>query len=152
MDNEEPQLPAPVRNELTTLGAESALSRLENEYLMLAIFVRIQHLLFDEAKTLIYAMLAAGEISPDLLFAKAVVENSLGDHESALSTVRQLEILDPATMAASSKGIRRARMRAYIKARSTFATTGSLDEEGRAALEFYLRHGSKKNGRRRKKK
>ena len=47
-------------------------------------------------------------------------------------------------MAASSKGIRRARMRAYIKARSMFASQGNLDEEGRAALDFYLRHGSKR--------
>ncbi len=122
----------------------SALPPLERDYLMIALFVRIQHLRFAEADILIRALLTAGEVTPDLLFAKAVVENAMGAHEAALSTVRQLEQLSPAMAEAKTKATRRARMRAYIKARASFALTGELDDEARAALDFYLRHGSRK--------
>ena len=54
----------------------------------------------------------------------------------------QLEQLSPAMAEAKTKATRRARMRAYIKARASFALTGELDDEARAALDFYLRHGS----------
>lgn len=131
------------------LGPElfSALPKLERDYLMIALFVRIQHLRFAEANVLIRALITAGEITPDLLFAKAVVENAMGAHEAALATVRQLEQLSPAMAEAKTKATRRARMRAYIKARASFALTGELDDEARAALDFYLRHGrSRKRG------
>ena len=139
-------VPAP-ETALTAPSADSALTSLERDYLMVAIFVRIQHLQFDEARTLITALIAAGEKTPDLLFARAVVENALADHEAALNTVRELERLAPAVITAKSKVTRRTRMRAYIKARATFALAGELDEEGRAALDFYLRHGQKKTKR-----
>jgi hypothetical protein len=122
-------------------GYASALPPLERDYLMVALFVRIQHLRYAEAEVLIRALITAGEVTPDLLFAKAVVENATGAYESALATVRQLEQISPAMAEAKSKATRRARMRAYIKARASFALTGELDEEARAALDFYLRHG-----------
>ncbi len=127
---------------------DSALPRLERDYLMVALFVRIQHLRYDEARIIIRALVAAGEISADLLFARAVVENALGDYEAALNTVRELERMAPAIITAKTKTTRRTRMRAYIKARASFALTGALDEEGRAALDFYLRHGRKRKKRR----
>lgn len=129
---------------LQVIGPElaSALPKLESDYLMIALFVRIQHLRFAEADVLIRALMTAGEITPDLLFAKAVVENAMGAYEAALSTVRQLEHLSPAMAEAKTKATRRARMRAYIKARASFALTGVLDDEARAAIDFYLRHGS----------
>ena len=122
-------------------AASSALPPLERDYLMIALFVRIQHLRFAEAEVLIRALMTAGEVTPDLLFAKAVVENAMGSYEQALATVRQLEQLSPAMAEAKAKAMRRARMRAYIKARASFALTGELDDEARAALDFYLRHG-----------
>lgn len=122
-------------------AGDSALPPLERDYLMIALFVRIQHLRFAEAELLIRALVTAGEVTPDLLFAKAVVENALGAHESALATVRHLEQISPAMAEAKTKVMRRARMRAYIKARASFALTGELDDEARAALDFYLRHG-----------
>ena len=126
----------------------SALPKLERDYLMIALFVRIQHLRYAEADLLIRALITAGEFTPELLFAKAVVENATGAHEAALATVRQLEHLSPAMAEAKTKATRRTRMRAYIKARASFALTGELDDEARAALDFYLRHGRsrKRNG------
>lgn len=123
------------------VGVASALPPLERDYLMVALFVRIQHLRYAEAGVLIRALITAGEVTPDLLFAKAVVENATGAYEDALATVRHLEQISPAMVEAKSKAMRRARMRAYIKARASFALTGELDEEARAALDFYLRHG-----------
>jgi hypothetical protein len=131
-------LPVP---EPVVLPRASALPKLERDYLMIALFVRIQHLRYAEAATLIRALLTAGEITPELLFAKAVVENAMGLHEAALATVRQLEHLSPAMAEAKTKATRRARMRAYIKAKASFALTGVLDDEARAAIDFYLRHG-----------
>lgn len=122
-------------------GYDSALPPLERDYLLVALFVRIQHLRYAEAEVLIRALITAGEVTPELLFAKAVVENATGAYEDALATVRQLEQISPAMAEAKTKATRRARMRAYIKARASFALTGELDEEARAALDFYLRHG-----------
>lgn len=116
------------------------------DFLMIAIFVRIQHQRHAEAKTLIDGVRSAGFATPELVFAAAVVENALGNHEAALAAVRDCEVLEPASVAGSAKASRRVRMRSYIKARSKFALTGQLDEDGRAALEFYLRQGRKKRG------
>lgn len=142
-------LPVPAVD-LTPLLQEpgGTLSQLERDYLMVALFVRVQHLRYEEALILIRALTAAGEVTPDVLFARAVVENATGDHQAALTTVRELERMAPAVIGAKSKITRRARMRAYIKARANFALTGELDEEGRAALDFYLRHGRKTEKRR----
>lgn len=134
---------APVTYDVTLTASESVISKHEHDYIMLAIFTRIQHRHFDKANALIDALITAGEVSKDLLFARAVVENNTGQHARALKTVRELERIDPASMAASSLQIRRARMRAYIKARACFETSEVLDEEYHAALDFYLRHGKK---------
>jgi hypothetical protein len=141
MDGPDDTLIPSLELQVEGLPPVSALPPLERDYLMIALFVRIQHLRFAEADTLIRALITAGEFTPDLLFAKAVVENALGAHEAALATVRQLEHLSPAMAEAKTKSMRRARMRAYIKARASFALTGELDDEARAALDFYLRHG-----------
>ena len=130
------------------IAAQSALGALEQDYLMMALFVRIQHQQCDAAHTLIKALITAGEVSPDLLFAKAVVENALGAHDDALLTVSQLENIAPATMSATPKQVRRARMRSYIKARASFALSGDLDAEAKTALDFYLRHGRQKKRKR----
>ena len=141
MDGPDDIDPVPLALPASLQGHASALPPLERDYLMIALFVRIQHLRHAEAEVLIRALVTAGEVTPDLLFAKAVVENALGKYESALATVRHLEQISPAMAEAKSKATRRARMRAYIKARASFALTGELDEEARAAIDFYLRHG-----------
>lgn len=119
-------------------------SKREMDYLMIAVFARMQHGREAEARTLIDGVLAAGVETPELLFAKAVVENNTGNFEAALGAVRRLEVLEPAASGIRGKALSRTRMRSYIYARAIFGLTGELDEAGRAALDFYLRQSRKK--------
>ena len=122
-------------------GPDAALSRLEMDYLLLAVMVRIQHLRFDEARRLIDAMLLIGERTTEVLMAKAVVENALENPAEVLATLRQLDLLDPPQFHKGRKIDLRVRMRSFLQAKATFALNGTLDAEGRAALDFYIRQG-----------
>lgn len=115
----------------------------EADFLIIAIFVRLQHDRVAEAKCLIDGVLAAGLRTPELAFASAVAENRLGNHAAALRAVGLSEQVEPAKMHGNPKSSRRIRMRSYIKARSLFALNGELCEEGRAALDFYMRQSGK---------
>ena len=119
----------------------SGLSRVEMDYLLLAVMVRIQHLRHDEARVLIDAMIQMGERTTEVLMAKAVVENALGNPEGVLATLRQLDLLDPPQFHKGRKIDPRVRMRSFLQAKATYALHGALDNEGRAALDFYLRQG-----------
>lgn len=122
------------------------LSPLESDYLMVALFVRIQHLRFDEARKLVEAFALLGVPTIEMLFARAVIELSQGDYSAVLHTVAEMEALEPAVISKDANAIKRARMRSYLKARALFAQTGELHEEGRAALDFFLRHGRPQSG------
>lgn len=114
----------------------------EADFLMIAIFVRLQHQRADEAKVLIDGAMAAGLRTPEIVFASAVAENTLGNHAAALDAVALCEEVEPAKVNLGAKTRRRIRMRSYIKARSLFALHGDLNEEGRAALDFYMRQSA----------
>lgn len=138
MEDGPPQLPQPVPRR----RADAAeLPRAELDYLLLAILVRIQHLRFDEAQVLVDALLAMGQRNPDVLMAKAVVENALGHHAEVLATLTQLDRIDPPQYHKGRKADPRVRVRSFLQARAGFALNGALDDEGRAALDFYLRQG-----------
>ncbi|NIZ12001.1 hypothetical protein [Phaeobacter sp. HF9A] len=121
------------------LPAASDLGAQEADFLLIAIFVRLQHQRPEEAKVLIDGALAAGLRSPEIAFASAVVENTLGNHTAALEAVALCEEVEPAKVNLGAKTRRRLRMRSYIKARSLYALHGELGEDGRAALDFYMR-------------
>ena len=129
-----PKLPVP-------LGAQVAISRQQMDYLMLAVLVRMQHLRHAEAQTLLDALIAIGQRTPEVLMAKAVVENELGNHAEVLSTLTQLDRIDPPQFRKGRKADPRVRMRSFLQARATYALRGELDAEGAAALDFYLRQG-----------
>jgi hypothetical protein len=122
-------------------GGFDALPRVELDYILLAIVVRIQHLRYDEAQRLVDALLVLGERSTEVLMAKAVVENALGNPAQVLATLRQLDLMDPPQFHKGRKVDPRVRMRSFLQAKATFALHGTLDAEGRAALDFYLRQG-----------
>ena len=138
MEDAPPQLPQPVPRRRTD-GA--GLPRAELDYLLLAILVRIQHLRYAEAQVLVDALVKLGHRSIDVLMAKAVVENALGNHAEVLATLTQLDRIDPPQYRKGKKADPRVRVRSFLQARAGFALHGSLDEEGRAALDFYLRQG-----------
>ena len=118
-----------------------ALTARERSYMMLAIFVRAQHLQFAAAERLADAMLALGEDGPDLRFARAVILFRQDRHADVLAELRRLDSIDPADGTAAAKSGERSRFRSYMRAKSCYALTGTLDDEGRASLDFYLRRG-----------
>lgn len=122
------------------------LTQRQHDFLLLAIFVRLQHARHDEARNMVDAAIMLGVQSPELSFAKAVVEHIAGNHHAALEAARSCEVVEPAELNADPKALRRIRMRNYIKARSILSLTGSLDDEARSALDFYLRMGRRRPG------
>jgi hypothetical protein len=122
-------------------------SRLERDYAFLDIYIRVQHGRYDEALDLVEAMLILEGEHPDLMLARAVVLSLMSAHERALDTIRVMDRLFPVEIVTGSTQQERVRVRSYIKARAIFALTGALDEDGRAALDFYLRRGTGQTAR-----
>ena len=108
---------------------------------MLSALVRLQHLRVDEAADIVDAIEALGEGGPDIHFAQAVIAYAREDFETVLSRIRQLDRIDPPDLYASSRADTKVRIRSFMKARAGFALKGELDEEARAALNYYLRRG-----------
>lgn len=129
-----PKLPAPS-------GAATSITREQMDYLLLGVFVRMQHLRHAEAQVLLDALMVMGYRTPEVLMAKAVVENELGNHAGVLATLTQLDRIDPPQFREGHKADPRVRMRSFLQARATYALRGELDAEGAAALDFYLRQG-----------
>lgn len=123
------------------------LTERQHDFLLLAIFVRLQHERHAEAGRLVEAARRLGVNSPELSFARAVVEHLAGNHRAALEAARSCEVIEPAEMGADAKALRRIRMRNYIKARAILSLTGALDDEARSALDFYLRMGRRRGER-----
>ena len=121
------------------LLGHSMLSRRERDYVMFAIFVRMQHQRPDDAMALVKALIAIGETGPDVHFAKAVIEFHMEDFEAVIDTLRHLDRIDPTKLYVSKKADDKLRMRSFMRARSHFALTGSLGDEGKASLDLYLR-------------
>lgn len=124
-----------------------SLSRLEQDYAFLDIYIRVQHSRYDEALALVEAIIILDGENADLMLAKAIVLSLMSAHERALDAIRVLDRLAPAEIVTGTAQQERIRVRSYIKARAIFALTGALDEDGRAALDFYLRRGAGKAAR-----
>lgn len=136
-----PALPATLPRQTPVVMADTVLPKDQIDYLLLVISLRIQHLRHDEARLLVEALLALGVETVEVLLAKAVVDNALGRHTEVLATLTRLDRLDPPEFRKGRKADPRVRMRSFLKARATYALQGSLDAEGRASLDFYLRQG-----------
>jgi hypothetical protein len=122
-------------------------SRMEQDYAFLDIYIRVQHARYDEALILVEAMLIIEGEHPDLMLARAIVLSLMSSHERALDAIRVLDRLSPVEIVTGRAQQERLRVRSYIKARAIFAITGELDEDGRAALDFYLRRGAGKSAK-----
>ena len=109
------------------------------EYAMLAILVRVEHLRHAEALALIKGLEALGLRLPELLLARAIVESGMELNESVLTTIRELDRMDPPEVSRGRRIDEKVRVRSFLKARAIFALTGTLNDEGRASIDFYLR-------------
>ncbi len=138
MDETPPALPI-VAPQRAVAGVDP--DRAQMDYLLLAILIRIQHLMYAEARVLVDAALQLDQRSTEVLMAKAVVENALGNHAEVLATLTRLDRIDPPQFRKGKKADPRVRVRSFLQARAGFALNGTLDAEGRAALDFYLRQG-----------
>ncbi|WP_163850663.1 hypothetical protein [Pseudooceanicola aestuarii] len=123
------------------------LSRRERDYILLDIYVRMQHGRYEEARRLIDGLLALDQETPDILLARAIVQAMLGEDEAVLDTIRHLERIDPAEIVSGRAPGEKVRVRSFLKARAKFALTGALDEDARAALDFYMRQGGRRAAR-----
>jgi hypothetical protein len=136
-----PALPIPLPRQTSVVMADTVLPQDQLDYLLLVISIRIQHLRHAEARVLVEGLLALGVETVEVLMAKAVVDNALGHHTDVLATLTRLDRLDPPEYRKGRKVDPRVRMRSFLKAHATYALQGSLDAEGRASLDFYLRQG-----------
>ncbi len=134
------------------LIGHSAMSRRERDYVMFAIFTRMQHQRPQDALRLVEAMIALGETGPDVYFARAVVQFHLEDFEAVIETLRHLDRIDPPKLYVTKKADEKLRMRSFMRARAHFSLTGTLDEEGRTSLDMYLRQsaGGKPGGKKKR--
>jgi hypothetical protein len=118
----------------------SEISRKERDFLLLNIFVLLQHGYVDRAGVLAEALYAIGERSTEVLFARTVLRFLKQDWSSVLICLDELDRADPVERFGSYKLTERQRMRRYLKARSLYelkAKAGARD-----AIETYLRHGA----------
>ena len=111
----------------------------ERDFLLLNVFVLVQHGYVDRAGLLVEALYAIGEKSSEVLLARAVLRFLKNDWPSALACLEELNRADPVERFGSYRLNERQRMRRYLKARCLHelkAKSGARD-----ALEAYLRHG-----------
>lgn len=121
-------------------ASRSALGKRERDFLLLNIHVLARHGYVERAAVLAEAMHLAGDMSPDVLLARAVLRFSLRDWAGALACIEELDRIDPAERFGSYRLTDRQRMRRYIKMRALH----EMHETARArdARDVYLRHGA----------
>lgn len=121
-------------------AGRAAFDKRERDFLLLNIHVLARHGYVERAAVLAEAMHLAGDMSPDVLLARAVLRFSLRDWPGALGCIEELDRIDPAERFGSYRLTDRQRMRRYIKMRALH----EMNEGARArdAREVYLRHGA----------
>jgi hypothetical protein len=120
--------------------APSRPSRREYDFLLLNIFVLVQHGYIDRAAAVAEALYLMGEHSSEVLLARALVRFLAGEWRPTLACLEELDRLDPVERFGSYKLTERQRMRRYLKARCLY----ELNERAgaRDAIDSYLRHGA----------
>lgn len=125
---------------VVTPSQPSQLRRKEREFLLLNVFVLLQHGYVDKAGVLAEALYAIGDRSVEVLFARTVLRFLKQDWSSVLVCLDELDRIDPVERFGNYRLTERQRMRRYMKARSLYelkAKAGARD-----AIETYLRHGA----------
>lgn len=118
----------------------SQISRKEREFLLLNIFVLLQHGYVDRAGVLAEALYAIGERTVEVLFARTVLRFLKQDWSSVLACLDELDRADPVERFGTYKLTERQRMRRYLKARSLYELKAKSGV--REAVETYVRHGA----------
>ena len=114
------------------------------DFLLLTAFVLAQHGYTDRAAVLIESLFIAGDVSSEVMLARAVLRFQRQDWLSSLTCLDELDRLDPVERFGQYKLTVRQRMRRFLKARCLY----ELDQPARArdAIDVYLRQGSAEGG------
>lgn len=120
-------------------ASRSVFTRRQRDFLLLNIFVLLQHGYVERAAALADAMYAAGDEGADVWLARAVLRFAAGNWREALDCLETLDRVDPIERFGAYRLSDRQRMRRYLKLRC-------LHEIGdharvRDALDSYMRHG-----------
>lgn len=116
----------------------SRLNSKQRDFVLVNIFVLAQHGYIERAATLAEAMYLAGEISPEVLLARAVLRFFNCEWQATLAILDDLDRLAPIERFGDYRLNDRQRMRRYLKARCLHELKDKL--RARDALEVYLRH------------
>lgn len=108
----------------------------ERDFLLLLVFVYLQHDLHDRAQVLVEAMLEAGDQTRETVLASAVLCFCQKDYERTLAMLARLDRIDPIERYARNTLTDRQRMRSYLRARSLYELGGDM----KATVDLYIRH------------
>lgn len=107
----------------------------DRDFLLLTIYVLMQHGQVAKASALAEALVRAGDDSREALLAQAVVTFARGDYETTLAVLSRLDRIDPIERFGKRNLTDRQKMRTYLRARSLHELG-----DGRNAVDLYLRH------------
>jgi hypothetical protein len=108
----------------------------ERDFLLLLVFVYLQHEMFDRAQAIVEAMLEAGDGSREAVLAQAVIAFCKKNYEKTLEVLARLDRVDPIERYARKTLTERQRMRSYLRARSLYELGGDM----KATVDLYIRH------------
>jgi hypothetical protein len=108
----------------------------ERDFLLLLVFVYLQHEMFDRAQAIVEAMLEAGDGSREAVLAQAVIAFCTRNYERTLEVLTRLDRVDPIERYARKTLTERQRMRSYLRARSLYELGGDM----KATVDLYIRH------------
>lgn len=130
-----------MKNIITGKTAHSSfIRRKERDFLLLNIYVFVQHGYVDRARILADSLYYMGDTSIEVLLARTVTRFLMRDWTGTLATLEELDHADPIERFGSYQPTWQQRMRRYLKARSLFEL--DMHDSADDALESYLRHGN----------
>jgi outer membrane PBP1 activator LpoA protein len=115
----------------------------ERDFLLLVIYIYLQHQMNDRAQVLVEAMAEAGDSSREVVLAQAILAFMRKDYERTLEVLARLDRIDPIERYARNTLSERQRMRSYLRARSLH----ELGDDAAATVDLYIRHQERPSGR-----
>lgn len=135
-----PDAPITQPGSITSRKVEKVLTERQRDFVLLSVFVLVQHGYIERAGVLLESLYILGEDSAAVLVGRAVLRFYRRDWAGALACLEELDRTDPIERFGEYKLTERQRMRRFLKARCLF----ELDEHARTrdAVDIYLRHGT----------
>jgi outer membrane PBP1 activator LpoA protein len=114
----------------------------ERDFLLLVIYIYMQHQMNDRAAVLVEAMAEAGDSSREVVLAQAILAFTRKDYERTLQVLARLDRIDPIERYERNTLTERQRMRSYLRARSLH----ELGDDAAATVDLYIRHQERPSG------